>query len=105
MEPQIYFGFRLPVIFSREGKWFIASCPLLDVHSQGTTEAKAKSNLVEALQLFIESCFERGTLHELFEESGFELQHGTPRRSPPPENMIDVPLYLGIPANAQAHAN
>ncbi|MEE9464698.1 MAG: type II toxin-antitoxin system HicB family antitoxin [Candidatus Neomarinimicrobiota bacterium] len=105
MSPQIYFGFRLPVEFSREGKWFIASCPMLDVHSQGTSEAKAKSNLIEAMQLFIESCFERGTLHQVFEESGFELQHGTPRQMPPPKNMIDVPLYLGATANAQAQAN
>ena len=105
MSSEISFGFRLPVNFSREGKWFIASCPLLDVRSQGTSEAKAKSNLVEALQLFIESCFERGTLHQVLEESGFGLLHGKPRRSATPENMIDVPLYLGVPANAQAHAN
>jgi predicted RNase H-like HicB family nuclease len=54
------FRLRLPVDFKQEGDWTIASCPVLDVHSQGRSEDEAKRNIIEAIQLFIDSSFERG---------------------------------------------
>jgi predicted RNase H-like HicB family nuclease len=38
---------ELRVGVKREGGWFIASCPLLDVCSQGRTRGKALANLEE----------------------------------------------------------
>lgn len=35
----------LPVVFGKEGKWHIASCPMLDIATQGATEKEAKENL------------------------------------------------------------
>jgi predicted RNase H-like HicB family nuclease len=35
----------LPIIISKEGKWFVASCPLLDIATQGKTENEAKENM------------------------------------------------------------
>lgn len=35
----------------REGKWYIAQCPEVDVASQGTSEAAAQKNLAGALAL------------------------------------------------------
>ena len=51
---------------------YIAHCPSLDVSSQGGTEEKALENLAEALQLFLESCRERGTLNDVLADCGFE---------------------------------
>ena len=62
MEISVQFKLQLPVKIKKRAKWFVASCTILDVHSQGETQAKAKKNLVEALSLFLISCFERGTL-------------------------------------------
>ena len=45
-----------------DGAYFVAGCPPFDVFSQGETEESALLNLAEALQLFVESCYERGTL-------------------------------------------
>ena len=39
----------------REGDGYVALCPELDIASQGTTVADARSNLAEALTLFFES--------------------------------------------------
>jgi predicted RNase H-like HicB family nuclease len=104
MSPRVTFEFQLPYKIKEEGRWYIATCPILDVHSQGTTAEKAKSNLVEALQLFFISCFERGTLDQVLKESGFKpLQ-----RKPKPDvlaNMIRVPVFLGSSARATAHAH
>ena len=62
---------RMPVRVHVEDGWRIASCDLLDVHSQGRTKAEAMRNLGEAIHLFIESCYERGTLDEVLRASGF----------------------------------
>ena len=104
MSPRVIFEFQLPYKMKQEGKWYIASCPILDIHSQGTTEAKAKNNLIEALQLFFESCFERGTLDQVLKESGFRPTHRRPRQ-PTPTNILKVPLFLGSTQRAQAHAH
>jgi predicted RNase H-like HicB family nuclease len=38
----------------REGDWYIAQCPEVDVASQGESEDQALSNLREALELYFE---------------------------------------------------
>ncbi|MDP2974313.1 MAG: type II toxin-antitoxin system HicB family antitoxin [Candidatus Diapherotrites archaeon] len=40
----------LPVIVSKEGKWFVASCPLLDIATQGKTEKEVKENIEALIQ-------------------------------------------------------
>ena len=52
------------VELKKEGKVWVASCPSLDIHSQGATKDKARENLGEVIRLFIESCSSRGTLAE-----------------------------------------
>jgi predicted RNase H-like HicB family nuclease len=41
-------------IIEREGDWYVALCPELDVASQGKTVEEARDNLAEAIELFIE---------------------------------------------------
>jgi len=50
---------------------FIASCPPLEVITQGHTEEEARTNLVEACELFIETCLEEGTLDKAIRELGW----------------------------------
>lgn len=38
----------------REGDWYVAPCPELDVVSQGTSFEDARANLAEAVALFLE---------------------------------------------------
>ena len=35
----------LPIVIAREGRWYVASCPLLDIASQGKTEPEVKKNI------------------------------------------------------------
>lgn len=57
----------------QEDDVFVSHCPALDVYSQGDTEQEARTNLVEALQLFIEVCYEHGTLDAVMKERGFTV--------------------------------
>ena len=63
--------FKLPARVRKKGKWFISSCPPLDVHSQGRTKDEAERNLVDALTSFFISCYERGTLDAVLHDAGF----------------------------------
>jgi predicted RNase H-like HicB family nuclease len=68
---RIAMEFKVPARIRKKGKWFISSCPLLDVHSQGHTRDEAEHNLVDALSSFLINCYEHGTLEEVLRESGF----------------------------------
>jgi predicted RNase H-like HicB family nuclease len=66
---RIAMEFKVPARIRKKGKWFISSCPLLDVNSQGHTRNEAEHNLVDALASFLISCCERGTLIEILHEA------------------------------------
>jgi predicted RNase H-like HicB family nuclease len=59
------------VTFRPSGKFWLASCPSLDLATQGETLERAQENLKEALGLFIESCLNRGTLEEVLLRAGY----------------------------------
>ncbi|HEX9666221.1 MAG TPA: type II toxin-antitoxin system HicB family antitoxin [Thermodesulfobacteriota bacterium] len=42
-------------IIEREGDGYVALCPELDIASEGDTVEGARSNLVEAIELFLET--------------------------------------------------
>ncbi|MGE5637922.1 MAG: hypothetical protein ACM3WQ_04365 [Chloroflexota bacterium] len=43
----------LPILITKEGKWFIASCPILDVATQGRTEKEVKQNMAELINEYL----------------------------------------------------
>lgn len=38
-----------PILITKEKKWFVASCPLLDIATQGKTEKEVKENMAELI--------------------------------------------------------
>ena len=61
----------------KRGLW-VAVCPAVGVASQGSTQSAARSAIEEAVQLWFESCIERGTLDRALQESNFRrLPAGT----------------------------
>jgi len=46
---------QLTAIIEREDDWYVATCPELDIASQGETIEDARSNLLEAVELFFEA--------------------------------------------------
>ncbi len=43
----------LPIVIAREGRWYVASCPLLDIASQGKTEDEVKRNIRALINEYI----------------------------------------------------
>lgn len=66
----------------REGDLYVGVCPDLEVSSFGETIAEARKSLQEALEAFVSTCEEMGTLTEILEEAGFVLedQNWVPRQ-------------------------
>ena len=92
MTARVQVEFTVPAEVREEGAYFIAVCPPLDVFSQGETEESALVNLAEALQLFIESCYERGTLEQVLKDCGFRPDNS--REYKESGRMVRVPLPL-----------
>ena len=96
MELSVQFKIDIPIRIKKRARWYVASCPVLDVHSQGETTAKARKNLSEALSLFLTSCFERGTLDAVLKECGFRPDYAflESRKHPTrkKEQLLAVPI-------------
>lgn len=97
--------FELPAKIRKKGKWFISSCPLLDVHSQGYTRDEAERNLVDALASFLLSCYQRGTLETVLRESGVVpfVPSRRSRETPMPRGSmaVRVPVPLAVRRKAR----
>ena len=66
----------------KEGKMYVSYCSELDVSSCGTTVGKARENLLEAVEGFLEEAKRMGTLGVILEESGFIKQGQKNWRAP-----------------------
>lgn len=43
----------LPIFIAKEGKWFVACCPLLEIATQGKTEAEVKENMKDLIDEYM----------------------------------------------------
>jgi predicted RNase H-like HicB family nuclease len=103
MKPIIKFEVKLPVKVFKGETAFVAHCPIIDVASQGDTVEEAKKNAVEAISLFLITCFEQGTLADVLSDCGFTLVDKEPDSFlGPDEEIINIPLPFMIPDH---HAN
>ena len=86
-----------------EERW-IAVCPSIGVASQGTDSDDAKRCLDEAVQLWFESCIERGTLERALQESNFRPLHVAENEQRDDQRRADALLgeaftvHVAIPA-------
>jgi predicted RNase H-like HicB family nuclease len=65
----------------KEGEMYVAHVPELDLSTYGETQEKARANIQDAVRGFLEAAEDKGTLHEILEESGYE-RNGTEWKAP-----------------------
>lgn len=44
----------MPVIITKENEWYVGSCPLLEIATQGKTEEEVKENLKDLIEEYME---------------------------------------------------
>ena len=103
MSDRIRFELSVPVATRHDSVGYIASCPALDVYSQGPTQDVAVRNLVEALELFLASCYRRGQLDRVLKDCGLELDQNPELPTADMQRMVHIPVPLVAGAEAQAH--
>ena len=70
---------RLTAIIEQEGDAFVSLCPEIDVASQGRTVEEARANLIEAVELFLETASKseiKRRLHPVVYISPIEVKVG-----------------------------
>jgi len=67
-------GFTVRIL--KETGTFIAHVPELDVSSCGDTEADARRNIADAVQGFLDTARDQGTLNDILQEAGDRFENG-----------------------------
>ncbi len=71
MKATVTFTISFPIDVKKEVRYYVASCPILDVWACGKTQTDAVKNLKDTLQLFLAHCFDHGTLEMVLKGCGF----------------------------------
>lgn len=73
----VNFEVSLPVSFLREGKYFIAYSPALDLSTSGKTFEEAKTRFEEIVGIFFEELLQKRTLDKVLGELGWQKTQKT----------------------------
>ena len=65
----------------KEGSTYVAYVPELDLSSCGRTNEEARKNIRDAVQGFLQTSAEMGTLQDILEEAGY-VREGNSWRAP-----------------------
>lgn len=112
MPASIKVQMHLSVNFSKEGDVWVAESPDLDMASQGADRDDAARNLVEAIQLMLETALEMGTLEQMLREAGLRPLHevapgASDQRHDDDDGGVDIeiPMAFGKANEPANHAH
>jgi len=69
---KIKFITQLPVSIFKEGKYFVAYTPVLDLSTSGRTYEEARERFHEVVNIFFEELVNKGTLEEVLTGLGWQ---------------------------------
>jgi predicted RNase H-like HicB family nuclease len=97
MKATVTFTISFPIEVKKEVRYFLASCPTLDVWACGESQQRAVQKLKETLQLFLTHCFDHGTLEMVLKGCGFtSMKKSFCKETEQRLNDLDVPLPFTI---------
>jgi predicted RNase H-like HicB family nuclease len=64
--------YKLPVNIIKQGKSFVAYCPVLDISTVGKSIKDAQAKFSELASIFFEELTAKGTLSEVLSELGWK---------------------------------
>src|SRR3989338_8575209 len=89
--------FNLSLTIFREGNKFVAYTPALDLSTSGDTFDQVKKRFGEAVTIFFEETFKRGTLDQALKELGWQKIHA---KWTPPQVVACTSETVQVPAYA-----
>jgi len=89
-----HFAVSVPVQIIKEGRVFVAFCPVLDIATQGNTFAEAQKMFQELVMIFIEEIDKMGTINKVLGSLGWtKLKNST---WVPPDRQLIKEMQIGI---------
>jgi predicted RNase H-like HicB family nuclease len=79
---------QIDIILVKEGEYYVALCPSLNVSSYGETQKEAKSAFDEALKIFISETDKNGNLEKELLKNGWVLQQQPKPSYKPPRLSV-----------------
>jgi predicted RNase H-like HicB family nuclease len=97
MRPRV--KYKLPIMLMREGDYFVAYTPALDLSVQGRTKDQVRQRFGEVVQIFFEELERKGTTQEVLEDLGWIRQ---PQQAWQPPQLVDSVSEYEVPVPAFA---
>ena len=66
-----FFEVKLPVSIFKEGEYFVAYTPALDLSTSGKSFEEVKHRFNQVVKIFFEETLKKGTLNEVLRELGW----------------------------------
>lgn len=79
---------QVDVVLIKEGEYYVALCPSLNVSSYGETQKEAKLAFDEALKIFISETDKKGNLEKELLKNGWVLQQQPKLSYKPPKLSV-----------------
>ena len=79
---------QVDVVLIKDGEYYVALCPSLNVSSYGQTQEEAKQAFDEALKIFISETDKRGNLEKELLKYGWVLQQQPKLSYTPPKLSV-----------------
>lgn len=98
---KINYAVSIPVSIFKEGKYYIASSPVLDLSTSAKTFEAVKKRFGEAVDIFFEELIAKGTLDEVLCELGWQKKE---KNWVPPVLIAHESKQLNLPIRIQHHA-
>lgn len=71
-DKSVNINFSLPVTILREGKYFVAYTPALDLSTSAESFEKAKTRFQEIVKIFLQELTEKKTLEKVLSDLGWK---------------------------------
>lgn len=89
--------FSLPVSVLKEGKYFVAYSPVLDLSTSAESFEKAKERFEEVVHIFFEELIEKNTIDEVLTDLGWQR---TQKKWSPPVAISHESESFKLPISA-----
>lgn len=70
----------------KEHRYYVSYCPSLDISTSGTSKEDALANFRERLEIYVETCLEKGTLWDDLKKHGWAVNKRNV--TPPPFSVL-----------------
>lgn len=91
---KVNINFSLPVTILREGKYFVAYTPVLDLSTSAKSFEKVKTRFEEVVKIFLEELMNKGTLETVLTDLGWKKMQ---KSWSPPKLVANDSATFNIP--------